>query len=97
MLCYDLREPQRLLHPLEATCRQRLAHCPAIQVVGIQVEDVTLRLGRVKALDQRVVSPRVALGYQGDTAAHPLLDEEVLVIVREQVELHPRLFEQSVP
>ena len=58
---------------------------------------MTVRLRRVKALDQRVVSPRVALGYHGDTTAHPRLDEEVLVIVREQVELHTCLFEQRVP
>ena len=74
-------KPIAVLHPLEATCGQCLAHRPAIKVVGIQVEDVALRLLGVIAFHLEVIGPGIAFRGHGDTTLHPLLNEEVLVIV----------------
>ena len=76
-------EPSLIVHPPEASCGEGLAHRPAIEVIGVQVQDVTLGLRRVVALNHRVVSLGISFRNHRNPAPHPLLDEEVLVIVCE--------------
>ena len=52
---------------------------------------------RVAGIDARVIRPGEASGSHGDPSGHSLLYEEVLALVREQLQLYPRLFQQSVP
>ena len=86
-----------VLHPLEAAFGRHLAHSPAMKVVGIQVEDVAVRPLGVIALHPGVIGLGIAFRGHGDTHSHPLLNEEVLVIVCEQLQPYTCFLEQCIP
>ena len=69
-----------------------MVHRPPVEVISIQVLDVGGGLLRGMPHDHWVVSPGVPPGNHGDFSAHSLLNEEVLVVVGQEFQLHPSLF-----
>ena len=86
-----------VLYPSKSASRKGLAHGPPVKVVGVKVENVAVWFFRVVSLYCGVVRPGVALRHHRDAAPHPLLDEEVLVVVSEQLQLYSGLFEEGIP
>ena len=77
--------------------RQRQAHCISVQVVSVQVGYVICRFACVISFNQRVARLCVAFAYHGDAASHPSREEKVDVLISQELKLHSRLFQKSVP
>ena len=58
---------------------------------------VICRFACVISFNQRVARLCVAFAYHGDAASHPSLDEKVDVLISQELKLHSRLFQKSVP
>ena len=82
---------------LKPLFRQREAHCMSVQVVRVQVGYVICWFPCVISFNQRVARLCVAFAYHGDAASHPSREEKVDVLISQELKLHSRLFQKSVP
>ena len=67
------------------------------QVVSVQVGYVIFKFARVIPFDQRAARLCKDEDEDKDAVSHPSLDEKVDVLISQELKLHLRLFQKSVP
>ena len=83
--------------PFKFTDRERLAHCPAVKVVCVIVHDVARLLLGVVVRKMAVVGLAVAPALHGYAALQTPFDKEVLVDVREKLQIDACVLEEGFP
>ena len=96
LVCNGVRQSFTVLYPLEATRGEGLRHRPPVEVIGVQVLDVGGGLPGVVLRNQGVIGPGKPEGCHRDASVHPLLYEEVLVVISQQLEFRSCLLEKDV-
>ena len=81
----------------EISFREWLAHCPAVKVVCVEINDVFFRFSGVIVRCQRVVCLGVSLAYHRDSTPHALFHEEMHFKVCQELQFDSRLFQKRVP
>ena len=84
--------------PTKAADRKRLAHCPAVKVVGVDIQNVLVSGFRaVVAHSSWDIRGGLPPANPRNAAPHPLFDEKVFIDVGEQLQFDTGVLEQRVP